>query len=93
MVFLAGDGTALGTYWWWVLFFCMKLSCFSRRFYDENGNPPKAYGRWKPDASKGYLGLYRMQAAELQYHKEQADPSRQDGNEKVLPVLPEAHLT
>jgi hypothetical protein len=36
------------------------------------------------NASKNHNGMYRMQTKKLQQNKRKEEPSRQNGNEKVL---------
>jgi len=45
----------------------------------------------KLDEKHHYLSLYRLQKKELFDDQEQADNSRQTGNEEVLSLLPEAY--
>ena len=43
--------------------------------------------------SKNYIGVYRVQAAQLQHHEEQEERSRQTWNEQVLQILQKAHYS
>lgn len=54
-------------------------------------NPAKDWR--KHHAYKNYISMYRVQTAQLQYHERQEDASRQDGDQKVLQILQNPHVT
>jgi hypothetical protein len=41
--------------------------------------------------SKGYIGLHRVQTAQLQHNEKQKEHTGQVGDEQVLQILQEAH--
>jgi hypothetical protein len=52
----------------------------------------KIANKWRcRHESKGYIGLHRVQTAQLQHNEKQKEHSRQVRDEQVLQILQETH--
>lgn len=66
-----------------VFFLCAENLALFPLSYSERGECRE---------NKNYFGMHRLQAKKLRHNEGQESSSRQDGNQKVLQILPKAYF-